>query len=829
MRNIATIFKREFLSYFNSPIAYIFIIAILAVCSGFYMFFFFFASGLAEMRDFFSINSWLMLFFLPAITMRLWADEQKSGSLALLQSLPMKPYELVLGKYFAGVGFYILYLIGTLPIPIAIAFLGRPDWGPIFGGYLGLFFLGSLYSAVGLFFSGLFRDQITSWVMAVIGCLMLHLIGWLPIAAQLDSWIGGFGTLLQRSIGSFDRFENMYKGIISLNDIIYFLAFIAVFLILNALTVEQRMRRKADLTFVTSAVVLLGVAAMLNLVLFRMPLGRIDTTQGKTYTVSKSAKNILKELKTKVTIRYYVTPEDQMPPGMKDLQRNISDKLGEFAQISDKIKYEVVDPTADPELAKALEEKGIAAFTLRTQEKDAVGIKKVYSSLSIAYLDKPEDIIPQVMPQSLPTLEYEICSRVFRLTQASPPAVAVVAPYDPVDPRYNDPRMRQMMQMRGQQIPEKEDRFKNLTGTFQELGYSASRVDLSSKERLPGNAKTVIVIAKQGLTERQRYEIAKALASGKNVILAAQEYRYNYSPIKGSDVMIMPAKAGTGTNDLLSQYGLGIGDKILMDEHNQIVGIQSQTTLGGFIQVPVSIDVKSPVQILVNPENMSSEFAFTSNLAPMIYLWGSPLKLDESKLNQMGLKASVLLSSSPKSWEIDFTGSPLSAEDYKPAGKETGKKPLAVLVTGQFPDPYENQTPPKWQDEPDSIMSQEPPVYIDKAPGKLLLVGCADIFADQFIPGAGYQGQRPAHEDLILKAVEGMTLSEDLLQISSKAVQVRFLKETSPVAKVFWRLFTILLAPAGIIAFGITRTVMRQKRRQIYRRMLEQVSGGTQV
>ncbi len=223
MKNVATIFKREFLSYFNSPIAYIFIVAILAICSGFYMFFIFFQVGLAEMRDFFSINSWLMLFFLPAISMRLWAEEQKTGSIALLQSLPMSSYELVLGKFLAGLGFYALYLLGTLPIPIAISFLGNPDTGPLIGGYLGLFFLGGLYISIGLFFSGLFKDQITSWVLAVIGCLALHFLGWLPVAAQLDSWLGGVGTFLQRSVGSVGHFESMYKGIVIINDIVYFL------------------------------------------------------------------------------------------------------------------------------------------------------------------------------------------------------------------------------------------------------------------------------------------------------------------------------------------------------------------------------------------------------------------------------------------------------------------------------------------------------------------------------------------------------------------------------------------------------------------------------
>ena len=829
MRNIATIFKREFYSYFNSPIAYIFIVAILAVCSGLYMFFFFFAAGLAEMRDFFAINSWLMLFFLPAISMRLWAEEQKTGSIALLQSLPMKPYELVAGKFAAGIGFYVLYLLGTLPIPIAIAFLGEPDLGPIIGGYLGLLLMGALYTSIGQFFSGLFKDQITSWVLAVLGCMAFHFLGWLPVAAQLDSWVGGMGTFLQRSVGSLGHFENMYKGIVTLNDILYFLSFIFAFLMLNSLTVEQRMRRNADLTFSAAAAVLIAVAAIFNIVVFRLPLGRFDTTEGKIYTISDSATNILKDLKTKVAIRYYVTPEDEMPPGMKDIQRNITDKLGEFGNISDKIKYEVVDPTADSSLQSELAKKGISPFTLRTTERDAVGIKKVYSTLAISYLDKPDEIIPQVLPGSLPTLEYDICSRIFRLDQSEIPTVAVVAPYEPIDPRYNDPRMIEFMRQQGQKIPENQDRYKNITETLNGLGYNVSRMELSSREPLPDNVKTMIVLEPKSLSDRQKYEISKALYSGANVILAVQNFKYDYNPGQRGDVMIMPSKSDPGVDGLLRNYGITISDKMLMDQQNQIISIQTQgPTIGGFLSLPVSMDVQSPVQVKISPENMNQDLAFTANLGPMVYLWGSGLEIDNNKIDELGLDFTTLISSSDDSWEMDFTGMPLTRANARPSAEDvTGSRPLAVLLTGQFPDLYENQPPPAWKDLPDTVMQTANSKPVDPAPGKLLIIGSSEIFSDQFIPDSRYRGQWPSHEDLLLKAVEGFTLSEDLLHIRSKSIQIRFLGETSPLAKNLWRLFTILLVPGIFIAYGVIRMLMRRDRRQAYRRLLEQAAGGT--
>jgi hypothetical protein len=290
--------------------------------------------------------------------------------------------------------------------------------------------------------------------------------------------------------------------------------------------------------------------------------------------------------------------------------------------------------------------------------------------------------------------------------------------------------------------------------------------------------------------------------------------------------MIMPAKADPGINGLISNYGISLGDKIMMDEQNQVVGVQAQQSFG-FLTVPVNLDVQSPVQIRISPENINQDYAFTANLGPMVYLWGSPIKIDSTKIDELGLKLSVLMTSSSDTWEAEFSGLPLAGDVVNPDYQEKiGHQPLAVILEGQFPDPYENQPPPKWQDLPDSVEALAEVESVTPAPGRLMFIGNNEIFSDQFIPEAGYRGQKPSHEDLLLKAIEGFALSEDLLHIRSKIIQVRFLKETSPFSKILWRIFTILLAPAIIIAFGVFRMIVRRDRRLAYRRLLEQAAGG---
>lgn len=239
MRDIGVIFKREFSSYFNSPIAYVFIIVFLLLTGGFYVNGFFLA-GVADMRDFFGSLPLFLIFFIPAITMRLWAEDQRLGTFELLMTLPMKRWHIVLGKYLAGLAFYCVALAATLTIPISLIWLGDPDLGAIFCGYLGAVLLGGLYLAIGIFISGLFRDQIAAFILTLLVCFFFFLIGQPFFAALLDGWVPGAGTFLQEGFGVIRHFDGIQRGVIAVDNIVFFLTFSAVFLLLNAFALEGR-------------------------------------------------------------------------------------------------------------------------------------------------------------------------------------------------------------------------------------------------------------------------------------------------------------------------------------------------------------------------------------------------------------------------------------------------------------------------------------------------------------------------------------------------------------------------------------------------------------
>ena len=239
MTNAMTIFRREFGSYFNSPIAYIFIIAFLVLNAGLFMTGFF-LNGTADLRSFFGNLPFFLIFFIPAVSMRLWAEDKRSGTFELLMTLPMPTRDVMLGKYLAAFAFYLVALLGTVTLPIMVGALGNPDVGAIASGYIGAALLGALYLAIGMFTSGLMRDQISAVILGIMACFLVFILGVPGVAATVDGWVPGFGSLLQHYLGLSDHFDMMLRGVIALGDLAYFLGLTAVFLTLNALWLEGR-------------------------------------------------------------------------------------------------------------------------------------------------------------------------------------------------------------------------------------------------------------------------------------------------------------------------------------------------------------------------------------------------------------------------------------------------------------------------------------------------------------------------------------------------------------------------------------------------------------
>jgi ABC-2 type transport system permease protein len=233
MRQVTHIFKKEFRTYFVSPMAYI-VISIFLLVTGWFFFLAFFLNNQATLRHFFTLLPLIFSFVVPAITMRLFSEELNVGSYEILLTMPVTFVDVVLGKFLAGVAFVAAMLIPTLAYPITVAFLGPLDWGPVIGGYIGAVLLGAAFSAIGLFASSLTRNQIIAFIVGVAICFSLTLIDWMLFF--LPRSILGFVQYL----GVYFHFQNISKGILDSRDILYFLSVSFVSLYGTYLVIRER-------------------------------------------------------------------------------------------------------------------------------------------------------------------------------------------------------------------------------------------------------------------------------------------------------------------------------------------------------------------------------------------------------------------------------------------------------------------------------------------------------------------------------------------------------------------------------------------------------------
>jgi ABC-2 type transport system permease protein len=244
MSRVWVIAKRELSGYFTTPIAYVFIVIFLFL-NGVFTFYLgsFFERGQADLVTFFGFHPWLYLALIPALTMRLWAEERKTGTIELLLTLPVSMFEAVLGKFIATWIFAAIALSLTFPMWLTVNYLGNPDNGIILASYLGSLLMAGAYIAIGSCISALSKNQVIAFVITVVVCLIFLLSGF-PLV--LDFFSGWTPDILVEAISGLSfltHFDDISKGIIELRDIIYFASLIIFWLFANAVLIEIK---KAD-------------------------------------------------------------------------------------------------------------------------------------------------------------------------------------------------------------------------------------------------------------------------------------------------------------------------------------------------------------------------------------------------------------------------------------------------------------------------------------------------------------------------------------------------------------------------------------------------------
>ncbi len=598
-------------------------------------------------------------------------------------------------------------------------------------------------------------------------------------------------------------------------------------------------------TFAIGGVLLVGIIVLVNMIFDNINFGRFDFTSGRVYSISPATSNILASLEAPIDITYYVSSSEKMPTKWKNLERDVIDILKELKLASKgRLEYTVFDPSVEEEkeaveaerdevakkeeakdekglttqkkqetqkkIAQRLYEKGVIPFGVQSTERDEFAVKRVYSSIVLSYLDRKEDVIEEVRPETFGSLEYEIMSRIYKLVSTKRPKIAFY-PSKPEIPPY----MRQQYMMRQQEPP---DFYELPAQLLKEAGYDVTRINIKQNEPIPEDITTLILLLDQVLNERQRYEIEKALHRGVNIIMAAQNFNFSIQPANNppNTYNVIPQNLYLNVSDMTRNWGFEIDNKIFMDRNAGFISVPVyQMRNMGIFQVreqrmePVS----KPVIIRVSPTNINSEVSISNKISELFYLYGSKINLIDDVINGEKVnKSTILFTSSEYSWTRD-------AQGYGPVNTEEPEKdsmlkyqPLSLYLEGKFPSTYANMSKPDWPKDPPSPESEgeiSAPDTLREELGeaktsKIIAFGCSNLFKSQVLENI------TSHRALLLNAVDAVTLGEDLINIRSKNISLRKVGPTTMGEK-FWAKFLVIwLMPLVFIGLGIYLAIIRK-------------------
>jgi ABC-2 type transport system permease protein len=394
IHNILRIARKEFSGFFASPVAFIFLGAFLLVTL--FTFFWvetFFSRNIADVRPLFEWMPVLLIFLAAAITMRMWSEERRAGTLEFLLTMPVPPLSFVLGKFIACIGLVAVALALTLPLPVSVSLLGDLDWGPVIGGYIATLFLAASYIAIGLFISSRSDSQIVSLILTTVICGLLYFSG----STALTDLFGNRTSEFLRLIGSGSRFESIARGVLDFRDLYYYLSLVGLFLTLNVFMLEW-LRWAGNRSNATHkrwglATALLG-ANFLAANLWLTPVGwaRADMTEGNMYSISDGTRGYLTQLREPLLIRGYFSA--QTHPLLAPLVPQVRDLLEEYAAAGKgKIKVEVIDPANNSKLEEeAAERYNIRPEPFQIASKYQASIVNSYFDILVKYGDQHETL-----------------------------------------------------------------------------------------------------------------------------------------------------------------------------------------------------------------------------------------------------------------------------------------------------------------------------------------------------------------------------------------------------------------------------------------------------
>ena len=438
LKRIFTIIKKEFNSFFSSPLGIIFLGSY--VFASLFCFFWvdrFFERNIVDLRPLFNWTPLLLIFLSSVLTMRSWSEEKKLGTIEILFSHPVKIIDLVLGKFFGCLLLVVIGILLTTFIPITVSFMGDLDWGPVIGAYTASIFLAAVYIALGLCVSSKTDNQIVSLILSIILGGVFYFVG-SPLLIQFFKTDFIYYLSL---LGTGARFESIAKGVLDFRDIYYYLSLTVFFLVLcgyelTSSSWSANNSKKHTFSYLLTLVFLANIL-IANVWLNNINFLRLDLTSKKEYSISKTSKNLLSKIKEPINIKGFFSARTH--PQLAPMVSHIKDLLTEYANNSNQIKVEFIDPKQSPESEELANKKyGIKPIPFQVANRNEASIVNSYFDVVVSYGDKFEilgfrNLIDvrfdrNQMPEiKLKSLEYDLTKTIKKLVYEFNSTDSVVA------------------------------------------------------------------------------------------------------------------------------------------------------------------------------------------------------------------------------------------------------------------------------------------------------------------------------------------------------------------------------------------------------------------
>jgi len=800
-----SLLKKEIASFFGSLTGYVVLIVFLLATSLFLWVFpgeyNILENGYASLDGLFSIVPWVYLFLVPAVTMRLFAEEKRLGTMEVLLTRPLSVFQIVFAKFLAGLLLVSISLIPTLIYFYSVYILGNPigciDTGGTWGSYLGLFFLAAIYVAIGLLASSLTDNPVFAFILA----LFLSFIAYLGF-----DFLGSmqFSSAFQQgvtSLGINEHYNSISRGVVDSRDLFYFLVTIALFLLLTSRIIH--FHKIKFLKEIKSAAWVLVAVVVLSIVSSQL-FFRLDLTAEKRYSITDVSIDLVKKLDKPVNITLYL--DGELPAGFRKFKKSIQEKIADYNAYSSELinlmivdPYEISDPKRREQLFTELAENGLQPTDIRQNTERGTVTRRIFPGaiveygnkhLSVNLLKNNQNISSEVnFNNSVENLEYEFTSVFSELMNDEKQSVAFLKGQG----ELNEHEIHDF-------ASSLSVRYNVFSVTPQELATNGNRI------------KTLVVAnPTQKFTEADKFQVDQFLMNGGRVMWLIDPVAVSLDSLSNG-YMTLAFPQNLNLDDQLFRYGVRLNSNLVQDAECLLIlvntapeGAPAKFTPAPWYYSPLLIPSENHV-ISKNLGRVKAEFVSTIDTVGK----GEAIR----KTVLLSSSGHSLVTNAPVEVSLESTNNPPDSRLFKQPAQ-----PVGVLLEGTFTSVFKNRMIDSSWGSPSGIKTESKQT-------KMIVFADGNLVANQFRLANGVPEYLPlgfdrvskqtfANKELLINSVSYLCDDNGIMELRSKAYKIRLL-DTVRVKeeKLQWQLFNVLLPLILISVFGGTYVFIRRRKYQ---------------